>query len=106
MKTTALQPTIRSRCHVIGNPKLFRHYLEPEHPFYKIGVKYDFFVSGTEVHIDEFGGEVIKLIVKDGSEKEYFADCDEYLGMLPETGTIVKCMVEGIRMSKLILKCV
>jgi hypothetical protein len=94
------------RCYVLNQPRLFRHYLEPEHPFYRIGARYDFFVSGTEVHTDEFGGEVIKLIVKDGSDKEYFAGCDDYLDKLPEAGTTVKCLVEGIRMSKLLLKCV
>jgi hypothetical protein len=94
------------KCRMLGSPKLFRHYLEPEHPFYKIGGQYDFFVSGTEVHKDEFGKEVSKLLVKDGSEKEYFADCDLLDQNLPEVGTIVKCRVERIRMSKLLLKCI
>ncbi len=94
------------RCLVLNKPQLFRHYLEPEHPFYKIGEIYPFFVAGTELHTDEFNHEIIKLIVRDGREKEYFADCNQDKEQMPEAGTIVKCRVEHIRMSKLILKCV
>jgi hypothetical protein len=91
------------RCYVLNKPQLFRHYLEPEHPIYRIGGKYDFLVSDTEIRIDEFGEEIVKLIVKDDSKKEYFADCDNYSKMLPEIGTTVRCSVEDIRMSKLLL---
>jgi hypothetical protein len=94
------------KCNLLGKPKLFRHYLEPEHPFYRIGESYDFFVSGTDVHTDEFGKQIAKLMVRDGSGKEYFADCDELISKVPKTGMAVKCRVDSIRMSKLLLKCV
>jgi len=94
------------KCTIIGKPQLFRHYLEPAHPYYKTGEIYDFFVSGKESYMDEFGNEVVKLLVKDGSEKEYFAGYEDSQEKIPLAGTVVRCLVTDIRMSKLILKCV
>ena len=93
-------------CLVIDPPKLFTHYLEPVHPFYKTGESYLFIVSGIQKHTNEFGEEVIKIMVTDTHQKEYFADCDTRIKDLPKAGETIQCLVDGIRMSKLKLTCI
>ena len=95
------------RCRVLHKPhQLFRHYLEPEHPYYKTGETYPFLVTGIEHYTNEFDMEVTKLVVIDSHEKEYFADCSNHTDSLPEIGATIVCKVDNIRMSKLILMCV
>ncbi len=93
-------------CRVIGSSLRFRHYLEPLHPKYTIGEAYDFLLSGTENHTNEFGKNITLLIVNDGSEKEYFADCPDTGKADMQVGSKIKCTVTDIRMSRLRLKCI
>jgi hypothetical protein len=105
-KDYGLHPGDKINCKVITQPQIFRHYLEPEHPYYKVGAVYRFFVSGNDSYENEFGEKVIKILVKDGEDKEYFADCGDVIEKLPDPGSVLDCRVESIRMSKLILTCV
>ena len=91
-------------CLATGPVQHFRHYLEPEHPRYAIGGSYDFIVSGVETHVNEFGNEISHLIVNDGFEKEYFVDCAHITPQNSETGTVIRCRVTDIKMSRLKLK--
>ncbi|HNW90654.1 MAG TPA: hypothetical protein PKN48_13395 [Bacteroidales bacterium] len=93
------------KCRFTAQPALFRHYLEPVHPYYKIGEVYDFFFSGIESFINESGEEVKKIMVSDGSEKDYFVSCDDYSKVPVEPGNTVRCLLKNIRMGRLVLVC-
>ncbi len=93
-------------CTVVSTPLKFRHYLEPQHPKYKIGEKYDFIISGIETYMDVFGKEITHLMVNDGSEKEYFVQCPEINTTNTDIGTVIKCLLTDIRLSRLRLVCI
>ncbi|HNW70867.1 MAG TPA: hypothetical protein PKI01_10720 [Bacteroidales bacterium] len=93
-------------CRVTAQPALFRHYLEPVHPHYKIGEVYDFLYSGTESYINESGEEVKKILVSDGSEKDFFVTCDYFSDLHTEPGSTVRCLLRNIKMGRLVLECV
>ena len=92
-------------CRVTAQPALFRHYLEPAHPRYKIGEVYDFLYSGTESYINESGEEVTKIMVSDGSEKDYIVNCVYFSDLHTEPGSTVRCLLRNIKMGRLVLEC-
>jgi len=94
------------KCRYIAQPALFRHYLEPEHPFYKIGESYDFLFSGTESYINESSEEVTKILVSDGSEKDFFVNCDKLSNIQILPGTKIKCRIKDFKMGRPILECI
>ena len=94
------------KCRLTAQPEMFRHYLEPAHPRYKIGEVYDFLYSGTESYINESGEEVTKIMVSDGSEKDFFVSCDFFSDRHTEPGSTVRCLLRNIKMGRLVLECV
>lgn len=94
------------KCRVTAQPALFRHYLEPVHPYYKIGEVYDFLFTGIESFINESGEEIKKIMVSDGSEKDFFVSCDDFSKVPVEHGNTVRCLLKNIRMGRLVLECI
>ncbi|HPS27580.1 MAG TPA: hypothetical protein PK269_08230 [Bacteroidales bacterium] len=94
------------KCRFVAQPAAFRHYLEPVHPRYKIGEQYDFLYSGNETYVNESGEEIKKIMVTDGSEKDFFVSCDDFAKLQIEPGSTIRCLLKNIKMGRLVLECV
>jgi len=94
------------RCCYVAAPALFRHYLEPLHPFYHIGSTYEFICTGTTKVKNVSGSEVTLINVSDGSDKDYFVTCSDESKPKPETGSVIRCLLKNIKMGRLVLECV
>ncbi len=46
------------------------------------------------------------IMVSDGSEKDFFVNCDDLSKLQVKTGSKVRCVVRNIKMGRLILECV
>jgi hypothetical protein len=87
-------------CRLLGEPKLYEHYLEPVHPYYEPGKEYWFEYIKTEFSTSDEGDKTLNLVIKDLLGHEYGI---LFNGEEPHWPSRVKALVKEIRMSKLVL---
>jgi hypothetical protein len=85
------------KCRVLANPTLYKHYLEPVHPFYQLGQDYWFDFVKLMHPENETEIPFYYLIVRDLIGHEYQL---EYHGEEPHWVNRIKAKVIDIRMSK------
>lgn len=93
------------RCKVINKVFKFNHYLEPEHPIYKIGETYEFIIIGKETLTNVYNQEIVNAIVEDCYGKEHFVIWKKIKEPVP-VGQRIHCKVLDLKMSKLRLKLI
>ena len=85
------------QCRVLEGPKLFSHYLEPEHPHYRIGDAYWFDFIRTEQSGEVSEKHQHRLLIRDVLGHEYRLDTSDDI---PVWIKQVKDRVIDIKMSK------
>jgi len=77
-------------------------YLEPAHPYYKVGDRYIFQVTGNEQFTDGKGREITRVMVKGPQQEEEIAKLDTEL--VPGKAEFISVIFAGTRKGVLILK--
>lgn len=90
-------------CRMLAPPALFRHYLEPRHPEYEIGKEYSFAFKAYEMETDVYGNEKLNMLLADDAGNKAVIAVKE-INSLMKAGSLVSCIVEDIRMSRLHLR--
>lgn len=79
-----------------------RVFLEPEHPFYKAGKKYEFIVTKATEKKDVWGRPVFTAWVKDIFDNEWQCTVDSIDTLIPLVSKLT-CRIKRIRKAELIL---
>lgn len=77
-------------------------YLEPAHPYYKVGDRYIFQVTGNEQFTDRKGREITRLFVKGSQNNEEIATFNA--NGAPDIAAFISALFIGTRKGVLILK--